>query len=194
MIKWKNEIIAKERLVNQATVLSRFVINLQLERAMICLAVFLDARSGKATNLDKAYGRTDQALQTVKWRKFGTERIFENKLRFQIRLDDFRYYALEHHKFIQEIDIYTYSLISFRERVTMLTTMAANSTRRVTDAEVLEFYNLATSKILTGLEVYVSCKHDIKIINCSMYVVKYNFEIINRKIYQKPKVARISNY
>ena len=35
----------------------------------------------------------------------------------------------------------------------MLTTMAANSTRRVTDAEVLEFYNLATSKILTGLEV-----------------------------------------
>ena len=94
MIKWKNEIIAKERLVNQATVLSRFVINLQLERAMICLAVFLDARSGKATNLDKAYGRTDQALQTVKWRKFGTERIFENKLRFQIRLDDFRYVAL----------------------------------------------------------------------------------------------------
>ena len=85
-------------------------------------------------------------------------------------------------------------MIPFRERVTKLTTMAANSTRRVTDAEVLEFYNLATSKILTGLEVYVSCKLDIKIINCSMYVVKYNFEIINRKIYQKPKVARISNY
>ena len=44
----------------------------------------------------------------------------------------------------------------------MLTTMAANSTRRVTDAEVLEFYNLATSKILTGLEVNASCKHDVK--------------------------------
>ena len=57
---------------------------------------------------------------------------------------------------------YIYSLIPFRERVTKLTTMAANSTRRVTDAEVLEFYNLATSKILTGLEVYVSCRHDIK--------------------------------
>ena len=99
-IKWKNEIFEKDKLVNQATVLSRFVINLQLERAMIGLAVFLDARSGKATNLDKAYGRTDQALQTVKWRRFGTERIFENKLRFQIRLDDFRYYVIEHHKFI----------------------------------------------------------------------------------------------
>ena len=91
MIKWKNEIIAKEKLVNQATVLSQFIINLQLERAMVCLAVFLDVRSGKATNLAKAYARTDEALQTVKWRKFGTERIFENKLRFQIRLDDFRY-------------------------------------------------------------------------------------------------------
>ena len=43
--------------------------------------------------------------------------------------------------------------ISLRERVTKLTTMSTNNTRRVTDAEVLEFYNLATSKILTGLEV-----------------------------------------
>ena len=94
MIKWKNEIISKEKLVNQATVLSQFIINLQLERAMVCLAVFLDVRSGKATNLAKAYARTDEALQTVKWRKFGTERIFENKLRFQIRLDDFRYVTL----------------------------------------------------------------------------------------------------
>ena len=90
-IKWKNEIFEKDKLVNQATVLSRFVINLQLERAMVCLAVFLDVRSGKATNLDKAYARTDQALQTVRWRKYGNEKIFQNKLRFQIRLDDFRY-------------------------------------------------------------------------------------------------------
>ena len=43
--------------------------------------------------------------------------------------------------------------IPFRERVTKLTRLALNSTRQVTDAEVLEFYNLATSKILTGLEV-----------------------------------------
>ena len=89
-IKWKNDIFEKDKLVNEATVLSRFVINLQLERAMICLAVFLDVRSGKATNLDKAYAKTDEALQIVKWRKYGNEKIFQNKLRFQIRLDDFR--------------------------------------------------------------------------------------------------------
>ena len=90
MIKWKNDIIEKDKLVNEATVLSRFIINLQLERAMVCLAVFLDVRSGKATNLDKAYAKTDEALQIVKWRKYGNEKIFQNKLRFQIRLDDFR--------------------------------------------------------------------------------------------------------
>ena len=90
-IKWKNDIIEKDKLVGQATLLSRLVINLQLERAMVCLAVFLDVRSGKATDLSEAYKGTDKALQEVKWRNFGTERIFENKLRFQIRIDDFRY-------------------------------------------------------------------------------------------------------
>ena len=93
-IKWKNDIIEKDKLVGQATQLSRFVINLQLERAMVCLAVFLDVRSGKATDLSKAYARTDEALQSIQWRQFGTERIFENKLRFQIRIDDFRYVHL----------------------------------------------------------------------------------------------------
>ena len=35
-IKWKNEIFEKDKLVNQATILSRFIISLQLERAMVC--------------------------------------------------------------------------------------------------------------------------------------------------------------
>ena len=40
-----------------------------------------------------------------------------------------------------------------RERVTAVTTMSQNNTQQVSDTEVLAFYNLATSKILTGLEV-----------------------------------------
>ena len=55
LIKWKNDIIEKDRLVNDATVLSRFIISFQLERAMVCLAVFLDVRSGKRTDLEKIY-------------------------------------------------------------------------------------------------------------------------------------------
>ena len=45
------------------------------------------------------------------------------------------------------------SLLLSRERVTLLTTFAENSTRQVTDTEILNFYNLATSKLLTALEV-----------------------------------------
>ena len=80
----------KDKLVTEAVQLSQFIINLQFERAKVCLAVFLDVRSGKATDLTKEYGRTDETLQNIKWRSFGHERIFENKLRFQIRIDDFR--------------------------------------------------------------------------------------------------------
>ena len=90
MIKTKNDIIHKDNLVSEATMLSNCIINLQLERAMVALAVFLDVRSGKATDLSKEYANTDASLQLVRWKKFGTERIFENKLRFQIRIDDFR--------------------------------------------------------------------------------------------------------
>ena len=63
---------------------------LQWERAAVSLAIFIDAKSGKTTNLAQEYADTDKALRETKWRRFGPERIFENNLRFQIRLDDFR--------------------------------------------------------------------------------------------------------
>ena len=90
MIQKKNDIVFKDGLVTEATNLSRFIINLQIERAKVSKSVFMDARSGKITDLSKDYAKTDEALQDTKWRKFGTEKIFENKLRFQIRIDDFR--------------------------------------------------------------------------------------------------------
>ena len=71
--------------------LSRFSMALQWERAAVSLAVFLDARSGQTTDLSKEYAVTDAALRTVEWRTFGPEKVFENPLRFQIRIDDFRY-------------------------------------------------------------------------------------------------------
>ena len=80
----------KDALVTEATALSQFIICLQLERAKVSLAVFLDAKSGKATDLSEEYAATDRALNSIKWREFGQDKIFENKLRFQIRIDDFR--------------------------------------------------------------------------------------------------------
>ena len=90
MIKWKNDILHKDSLVTEATALSKFIICLQLERAKVSLAVFLDAKSGKATDLSEEYAKTDRALNDIRWREFGQDKIFENKLRFQIRIDDFR--------------------------------------------------------------------------------------------------------
>ena len=63
---------------------------LQWERAAISLAIFLDAKSGKSTDLTREYARTDKAVREVAWRRYGPEKIFENNLRFQIRIDDFR--------------------------------------------------------------------------------------------------------
>lgn len=71
--------------------LSRFVLAMQWERAAVSLSVFLDAKSGKTTDLSKEYAMTDKALRSVKWREFGPEKVFDNPLRFQIRIDDFRY-------------------------------------------------------------------------------------------------------
>ena len=71
--------------------LSRFIMALQWERAAVSLSVFLDAKSGKTTDLAREYSRTDKALMSVKWRVFGPEKVFENPLRFQIRIDDFRF-------------------------------------------------------------------------------------------------------
>ena len=77
--------------VTEAMDLSQFILALQWERAAVSLSLFLDAKSGKATDLTKEYARTDRALRSVQWRPFGPEKVFENPLRFQIRIDDFRY-------------------------------------------------------------------------------------------------------
>lgn len=117
--------------------LSRFIMTLQLERAAVTLAVFVDARRGSITDLSEEYTETDRMLNEVTWRQFGDEKIFENKLRFQIRIDD------------------------FRERVLLVATLVsknASSLRSsgesiIGDREVLEFYTLGTSRMLTALEI-----------------------------------------
>ena len=89
-IGWKNDIIAKDNLVGECKMLSNVILSLQRERAQISLAVFLDAKSGRSTNLSREYTNTDNALNALRWKIYGTEKIFRNKLRFQIRIDDFR--------------------------------------------------------------------------------------------------------
>ena len=63
---------------------------LQWERAAVSLSVFLDSKSGKTTDLSKEYANTDKALRQVDWVPYGPEKVFQNALRFQIRIDDLR--------------------------------------------------------------------------------------------------------
>ena len=70
--------------------LATFVLSLQWERAAVSLSVFVDSRTGVSTDLSKEYEATNDALRNVQWRPFGEEKVFENPLRFQIRIDDFR--------------------------------------------------------------------------------------------------------
>ena len=84
--------------VNDAMDLSRFILALQWERAAVSLSVFLDAKTGKTTDISVQYANTDRALRRVadKWRPYGPEKVFENPLRFQIRIDDFRLQQIVH--------------------------------------------------------------------------------------------------
>ena len=74
----------------ECKLLSNVILSLQRERAQVSLAVFLDSRSGKSTNLTEEFYLTDESLKGLDWKTYGKERIFQNKLRFQIRIDDFR--------------------------------------------------------------------------------------------------------
>ena len=80
----------KDNLVGECKLLSNVILALQTERAQVSLAVFLDSKSGKTSNLSGEYMLTDQHLIALDWKTYGKERMFQNKLRFQIRIDDFR--------------------------------------------------------------------------------------------------------
>ena len=61
-------------MVKDSMQLSNFILALQRERAQVCLAVFLDKKSGKSTSLAKEYLKTDQSLMALKWKKYGKEK------------------------------------------------------------------------------------------------------------------------
>jgi len=135
LMQEKDAITHKNELVMDAMGLSRFSMALQWERAAVSLAVFLDARSGQTTDLSKEYSVTDVALRSVQWRRFGPEKVFENPLRFQIRIDDFRKQVTDMNRMVNGSNV-----------------NAGNKKAQLNDKDILDFYNLATGRLLTGLE------------------------------------------
>lgn len=76
--------------VTEVRDLASLVLDLQNERAAIALSLYMSLVTGEKTDLTKSFSKTDATLQKVKWTQFGPEKIFTTKLRFQIKLDDFR--------------------------------------------------------------------------------------------------------
>ena len=67
------------------------ILNLQLERAAVARRLYMRSTEDNVDrDLNLVYEKTDQTLTNIEWQAFGSEKIFTSKLRFQIKLDDFR--------------------------------------------------------------------------------------------------------
>ena len=89
----KNELIEADISVLKSDETARLVAALQQERSASLMQIYLSKNASKVVNLDFDAQRalTDAALENItKWRAPPGEVIFKSKLRFQIRVDDFR--------------------------------------------------------------------------------------------------------
>ena len=59
-------------------------------------AFIMPSIQGEKTNLTKEFQDTDRTIQKIRWKTYGPQKLFDTKLRFRIRLDDFRYVKLDH--------------------------------------------------------------------------------------------------
>ena len=67
--------------------LADFVRTMQNERIAMGFRVFLGKdRKDKAEDLSEIFTKTDDALAAITWKRFGKEKIFRSKLRFQLNL------------------------------------------------------------------------------------------------------------
>ena len=91
----------------------------------LIMSLITELIKGAKTNLTKEFQETDRAIQKIRWKTYGPQKLFDTKLRFRIRLDDFRGY--------------------------LVTSIEEGNADEQTIEEVLEFYNMATSAVLNFL-------------------------------------------
>jgi len=76
--------------VSELQDLASLVLDLQRERSSTALNTYVAVKTGDFIDLSEIYATTDRTLNSISWKEFSKEKIFESKLRFQIKLDDFR--------------------------------------------------------------------------------------------------------
>ena len=100
IINRKAELMDIDLSVEKSDEVARLVSNLQQERSEVLLSVFvsnnIDSTVNIGLDLKNRFLQTDGSLENISnWRSPAGEDIFRSKLRFQIRLDDFRKRVVE---------------------------------------------------------------------------------------------------
>ena len=100
IINRKAELMDIDLSVEKSDEVARLVSNLQQERSEVLLSVFvsnnIDSTVNIGLDLKNRFRQTDSSLNNISnWRSPAGEDIFRSKLRFQIRLDDFRKRVVE---------------------------------------------------------------------------------------------------
>ena len=100
IINRKAELMDIDLSVEKSDEVARLVSNLQQERSEVLLSVFvsnnIDSTVNIGLDLKNRFLQTDGSLDNISnWRSPAGEDIFRSKLRFQIRLDDFRKRVVE---------------------------------------------------------------------------------------------------
>ena len=100
IINRKAELMDIDLSVEKSDEVARLVSNLQQERSEVLLSVFvsnhIDSTVNIGLDLKNRFRQTDGSLNNISnWRSPAGEDIFRSKLRFQIRLDDFRIRVVE---------------------------------------------------------------------------------------------------
>jgi len=98
VLQLQDELILVEESVETSDDIASLVAHLQQERSEAVLTMMSNAASvsiediqNTGININQRYEVTDNAIESIKeWRSPPGEKIFQSKLRFQIRLDDFR--------------------------------------------------------------------------------------------------------
>ncbi|TRY71119.1 hypothetical protein TCAL_02390 [Tigriopus californicus] len=135
MIYRRDMVYAKDSLMADVGSLAELIISLQRERSEVALSLYMSRKTADNMDLNAIFSRTDQDVDEVQWRPFSSDKIFSSKLRFQIKLDDFR---------------------STLQRPAL----SPNETRNdnnpyintVSEDDILNFYSHATGTLLNALE------------------------------------------
>ena len=129
MLQKKNLVLAKDSRVAEVNDLAKLTIAMQIERSAVAHSLYMAQVTGEKIDLASTFIKTDKTITSAQWRVFGEEKLFATKLRFQIKLDDFREFADK---------------------------KGANDTTDASDQDAMDIYNLATARFLNTMEELIA--------------------------------------